>query len=265
MDLNTVTDLVTDPQPADWRAGDAWLAGGTGLFSEPQDDVHRLLDLTSLRWSPIEAGPELVIAATCTVAELYRFEPPAGMTVGPLIQQCCHAFLASFKIWNLATIGGNLANALPAGPMISLTAALDGRCELWSGSGIRQLDVVDLITGDSRHALEPGELIRSITVPAGALRSRTAFRQQSLNPHGRSAALLIGRLDPDGQFVLTVTASTVRPVQLRFDQLPGEDELRATIDVVIPLERYHDDVHGLPAWRRHLTYHLAEQIRQELS
>ena len=265
MDLNTVTEFVAAPQPADWRPGDAWLAGGTWLFSEPQDDIHRLLDLTSLNWPPIELKGDLRIAATCTVAELYRFEPPAGITIGSLIRQCCHAFLASFKIWNLATIGGNLGNALPAGPMISLTAALDGRCELWSASTIRQVDVVDLITGNNENALAPGELIRSITLPAGVLRSRSAFRQQSLNPHGRSAALLIGRLDPDGQFVLTVTAATVRPVQLRFDRLPGADELRATIDAVIGLELYHDDVHGLPAWRRHLTYRLAEELRQELS
>jgi CO/xanthine dehydrogenase FAD-binding subunit len=267
MDLNTVTELVTDPRPADWRPGDAWLAGGTWLFSEPQDDVRRLLDLGSLRWSPIEAGPDLVIAATCTIAELYRFEPPpVWPAIGPLIRLCCQAFLASFKIWNVATVGGNLGNALPAGPMISLTAALDGRCELWSpDGGLRRLDVVDLITGNNQTALAPGELIRSITLPGRALRGRTGFRQQSLNTHGRSAALLIGRHDPDGEFTLTVTASTVRPVQLRFDQLPGADALRATIDAVIGFGLYHDDVHGLPAWRRHLTYRLAEEIREELS
>jgi CO/xanthine dehydrogenase FAD-binding subunit len=266
MDLNTVTEFVADPQPADWRPGDAWLAGGTWLFSEPQEGVHRLLDLTSLDWPAIEyESGDLRIAATCTVAELYRFEPPAGSTIGPLIRQCCHAFLASFKIWNLATIGGNLGNALPAGPMISLTAALDGRCELWSASEIRHLDVRELITGDNQNALAPGELIRSITLPARVLASRTAFRQQSLNPHGRSAALLIGRHDPDGEFVLTVTASTVRPVQLRFDRLPDADELRLTIDARIGLELYHNDVHGRPAWRRHLTYRLAEEIRRELS
>jgi len=32
----------------------------------------------------------------------------------------------------------------------------------------------------------------------------------------------------------------------------------------IPEDAYVDDVHGLPAWRRHLTRLYAEQIRQEL-
>jgi CO/xanthine dehydrogenase FAD-binding subunit len=269
MDLDTVEDLVTGPQPADWRPGDAWLAGGTWLFSEPQPHLRRLLDLPSLGWTPLEPHPDrLVIAATCTIAELYEFasSPPPEWTVGPLIRQCCEAFLASFKIWNTATVGGNLGNALPAGPMISLTAALGAGCEIWTPGGeTRHLDVVDLILGDNRQALAPGELIRSIVVPAAALRSRTAFRRQSLTTLGRSAALLIGRRDADGDVTLTVTASTVRPIQLHFPTGPGAEELRAAIDAAIPPEVYHADVHGRPAWRRHLTYRLAEEIRQELA
>jgi len=32
----------------------------------------------------------------------------------------------------------------------------------------------------------------------------------------------------------------------------------------IPDGLYHDDVHGMPAWRKHMTLRLAEQIRGEL-
>jgi CO/xanthine dehydrogenase FAD-binding subunit len=269
MDLGTIEDLVTGAQPADWRPGDAWLAGGTWLFSEPQPQVRRLLDLTSLGWPALQVEPDrLVISATCTIAQLYAFAaaPPAGWTIGPLIRQCCEAFLASFKIWNVATVGGNLGNALPAGPMISLTAALGGSLELWApDGGTRRMDVVDLIVGDNQHALRPGELIRSITLPATALRSRTAMRRQSLTTLGRSAALLIGRVDPDGGYLLTVTASTRRPVQLRFPAVPGPDEQRAAIEAAIPADLYHADMHGQPVWRRHLTFHLGEQIRRRLA
>ncbi len=48
MDLPGVTEIA-DPRTAAWRDGDAWLAGGTWLFSEPQPGVTRLLDLTALR------------------------------------------------------------------------------------------------------------------------------------------------------------------------------------------------------------------------
>jgi CO/xanthine dehydrogenase FAD-binding subunit len=272
MDLGTIEALVGGPGPADWRPGDGWLAGGTWLFSEPQPHLRRLLDLTTLGWTPLEVTvgapgrpDELRIAATCTIAELYAFDPPPGWTAGGLVRQCCQAFLASFKIWNEATVGGNLGNALPAGPMISLSAALDGVAEIWTPEGAtRFLPVAELVVGDNRHALAPGELIRAVTLPEVALRSRTAFRQESLTTHGRSAALLAARLGGDG-FVVTVTASTVRPVQFRFPAVPGPAELRAAIEEGIPAGLYHDDVHGLPIWRRHLTFLLAEQVRAELA
>ena len=49
----------------------------------------------------------------------------------PLLRECCNALLASFKIWNAATVGGNICMSLPAGPMISLTVALEATYTLW--------------------------------------------------------------------------------------------------------------------------------------
>ncbi len=72
------------------------------------------------------------------------------------------------------------------------------------------------------------------------------------------------RAKPDGGLTLTVTAATVKPVVLAFDGSPSAERLRDTIDAAIPASLYLDDVHGSPAHRRHLTYHYAEQIRQEL-
>ena len=59
------------PYPMDWRQGDAWLAGGTWLFSEPQPHLRRLIDLQNLGWQPLAiTEASLEIAATCTIAEL---------------------------------------------------------------------------------------------------------------------------------------------------------------------------------------------------
>ena len=127
MDLNTVTEIARPRRRAElpaWRDGDAWLAGGTWLFSEPQSHVMRLIDITDLAWPALEITEQgLRIAATCKVAELDSMTLPASWIAAPLFGQCCRAFLASFKVWNMATVGGNLCVALPAGPMISL----DGR------------------------------------------------------------------------------------------------------------------------------------------
>ena len=271
MDLNTITEVARPNQRTelpDWRAGDAWLAGGTWLFSEPQPSVSRLIDIVDLGWPALQVTEQgLRIAATCKIAELDGMTFPSNWTAAPLFNQCSRSFLASFKIWNMATVGGNICMALPAGPMISLTAALDGVCTIWNQDGNeRRVAVVDFVLGPQRNALAPGELLRLIDLPMSALRQRTAFRQISLSPLGRSAALLIGTLSPDnGDFTLAVTASTPRPIRLAFPNVPPSTTLREKLEAQIPEQLYYNDVHGSPAWRRHMTLQFAEEIRSELA
>jgi CO/xanthine dehydrogenase FAD-binding subunit len=268
MDLNTIIEVAhpkTRAQLPVWTAGDAWLAGGTWLFSEPQAHLTRLIDLTDLKWPALTIGAtELSIAATCTVAQLDAFACPPEWLAAPLINQCCRAYLASFKIWKTATVGGNLCMSLPAGPMISLTSALDGVCTIWKADGSEQrVSVADFVIGNQRNVLAPGDLLRQIDIPLAALKRRAAFRQISLTPVGRSAALLIGTIN-DGGFTLTVTASTIRPLRLSFTSIPQSDALREALLHHIPEQLYHDDVHGKPAWRKHMTLRLADEIRCEL-
>lgn len=268
MDLNTIS-AVERPQSRDtlpaWRNGDAFLAGGTWLFSEPQPSLTRLVDLSTLGWQPLRVSDAgLEIAATCTIAQLDAFAAPTSWTAAPLIGQCCRAFLASFKIWNAATVGGNIVMSLPAGPMISLTAALDGELLLWTpDGGERRVAVADFVTGNNKNDRRPGELLRAIHLPAAALMRRTAFRQISLTNVGRSGALVIGTLDESGAFVLTVTASAPRPYQFDFKSLPSSQALVARVDDTIA-GNWFDDIHGLPAWRRDMTLHFAREILTEL-
>lgn len=277
MDMNTIEAVVRTTDPAEWRDGDAWLAGGTVLFSYgsyafgPQP-LTRLLDLGSAGWTPITVtGDGIDIAATCTVAGLYNLPdlPEVSGRGWPgldLVRACCDSFVASFKVWNMSTVGGNICTSLPAGPMTSLCAGLDGTATILSTGGTsRSVPVADFVTGDATNCLAPGELLRSVHLPASALSARVAFRRLSLSNLGRSGALLIGRLDGGTSLVLTVTAATKRPVQLRFDALPDADRLAAALDETIPANLYHDDIHGLPAWRRDMTYRLAEEIRAELA
>jgi CO/xanthine dehydrogenase FAD-binding subunit len=273
MDLHTVT-RVRRPARADeiasWGPGFAWLAGGTWLFSEPQAHVHTLIDLESLGWPSLRASADgLEIASTCKVVELDLFtdRAPPDWLAAPLFRHCCRAFLASFKIWNEATVGGNVCMSLPAGPMISLAAALEGVVTLWPRGGeARQVAVADFVTGNHQNVLAPGELLRSIFLPAHALRKKFAFRRFALTHLGRSEALLIGTRCPGhGEFVLTITAATLRPIQLRFEGAPAAAQLKRAIDDAVPPGMYLDDVHGSPAHRKHLTYYFAEQIRAELT
>jgi CO/xanthine dehydrogenase FAD-binding subunit len=278
MDLHTVTAIVPasagrSASPSEsgsgWgpgTAGHAWLAGGTWLFSQPQPELHTLHDLTALGWPPLTVTDTgLEIAATCTFAELVAFAPPPSWSAAGLFLQAAQALLGSFKIWNAATVGGNLCLALPAGPMTSLATALDAQCLVLAADGSeREVPALDFVIGPSRTVLRPGELLRSVAIPLRALRSVTAFRQFSLNTLGRSAAVVIGRIDQETDALLiTVTAATTRPVRVRLPRQATAADLTAAL-ARAPLT-YHDDVHGDPSWRAQLTRVLAEEVRCELA
>jgi CO/xanthine dehydrogenase FAD-binding subunit len=270
MDINTVTAVVRRPADrpgGDWRDGDAWLAGGTWLFSVDQPDLRRLVDLTMLDWDTLVVSDGgLEIGATCTISELYALTPPSGWTAGSLFTTCCEAFLASFKIWNSATVGGNICMSLPAGPMITLSVALEATFTIWTPDGFeRKVDAADFVIGNNANILQAGEILRRVDIPASALRKDHAHRRLSLTHLGRSTAFLVGTRDPDtAAFLLTITAGTTQPVRIDFDTVPDASQLRERIEE-IPDDVYFDDPNGTPAHRRHLIRHFAEEIRAELS
>ena len=269
MDQNTVREVKSPAFPeeiATWPAGHAWLAGGTWLMSEPQLGVDTLVDLQGFGWPDLTVSDDgIEIAATCPIALLANYVGPPEWHAAPLLKACAHSLLMSFKIANVATVGGNICMSLPAGAMISLTVALEATYTLWPRDGSpRTLNARDFVTGNHANVLAPGELLRSIHIPASALAKRFAIRRASLTNLGRSAALLVGTMGEDGGLTLTITGSTPHPVQLHLTH-PGADELAAAIDAAIPSNGYFDDVNGTPAYKRHLTYHFAEEIRAELT
>jgi CO/xanthine dehydrogenase FAD-binding subunit len=270
MNLNTIVEVKRPKsfEDIEWRDGHAFLGGGTWLFSEPQVATDTLVDLEGLGWPALTETPSgLEIAATCKIVELHDFKGPVEWRAVPLIDKCIDCFLMSFKIWNAATVGGNLCMSLPAGAMISLTAALEGVCNLLARDGKpREVPVVDFVTGMHTNVLQKGELLRSIFLPASALTKRFAMRQVSLTHLGRSAALIIATVaDNNYDFLLTISAATPRPVHIRFEKTPSAAEMHQAIEDRLPPDAWFDDVHGSAAYKRHVTFHLAEQIRAELS
>ena len=270
MDLNTITDVIrrpADPPGAQWRAGDAWLAGGTWLFSDQQPDLRRLIDLMPLGWGtlvPSDAGLE--IGATATIRDLYALAAPQDWRAAPLFAAGCEAFLASFKVWNSATVGGNICMSLPAGPMITMTVALEATYTLLSADGSeRTVDAADFVTGDHENILEPGEVLRRIDIPVRALRKRHTHRRFTLTQLGRSTIFMIATQGPGADdLLLTITAGTTRPIRLAFDTMPDAAALQQSIDA-IPDDVWFDDPNGTPDHRRHLAKHFAEEIRLELT
>jgi CO/xanthine dehydrogenase FAD-binding subunit len=271
MDLDCIGEIIrpaTRQELPPWREGDAWLAGGTWLFSEPQPHLRRLIDLDGFAWPSLSVGEsELEIAATCRIGELQAFDAPAAWLAARCVQPCCDALLASFKVLETATVGGNLCLALPAGALVALAVALQGRCTIWQrDGGERVVPASAFVTGIKGTVLRPGELLRSLVLPGHVLRQKTTVRQTSIGPLGLSTALLIGTsAGASGEFSLTITAATRRPVRLDFAAPPDASEMRAAIDRAVPSGLYFDDAHGTASYRRHLTYHHAEDIRREMS
>jgi len=250
------TDLALGP-------GGAPLAGGTWLFSEPQPDLTELVDLTTLRWPAIEVTPGgLSVAATCTIRTLVDHPPVPGWASQHLVARCARSLVASEKIWDWATVGGNLCVALPAGALTTLAVALDATAVVWTpDGGERRQPVANFVTGVRTTTLAPGEVLRSLELDAAVLAERAVFRRVALTRHGRSGAIVVGRRSGDG-LVVTLTAGVTHPHRLAFEDVPSADELRAAVERV---DDWYDDPHGAPDWRRAMTLRLAEQVREELA
>ncbi|MDI6943728.1 FAD binding domain-containing protein [Microbacterium barkeri] len=272
MDLNAVETYRRARTRADLALapGEVPLAGGTLLFSAPSPLITGLVDLTTLGWPDLEPSADgLRIGATCPIARLVAFaegrdalRPDPTWTAVPLFADAAHALLASFKIWNTATVGGNIAQSYAAAAMVALGTALDAEALIWPpDGGERRMPVAEIPAGNGLSSLGAGEIIRAIDIPARALRSRAALRRIALAELGRSGAVVTGRVDEGGAAVFGITASVERPVVLRWPSLPSAADLRAA---VAGAQGWYTDPLGAADWRRGVSVVLAERCRAAL-
>jgi CO/xanthine dehydrogenase FAD-binding subunit len=88
-----------------------------------------------------------------------------------LIQEHCPilvevaATIGAWQIQNRATIGGNIANASPAGDSLPVLLALNAQCVLVGQDGQRCVSYDHMHLGYRKTALQPGELILRIRIP----------------------------------------------------------------------------------------------------
>ena len=144
------------------------IAGGTDLMvritGEIGDPPERLLDLSrlrELRGISLEAGT-LVVGASTTYTELRRStlcreHLPALVEVA--------ATIGAVQIQNRGTLGGNIANASPAGDTLPILLATDAEIVVGSARGDRTIPAADFFPAYRRTALLPDELILRIRFP----------------------------------------------------------------------------------------------------
>jgi CO/xanthine dehydrogenase FAD-binding subunit len=104
-------------------------------------------------------GDTLTIGACATLAEILDH---------PAVPDCVRlplSHMASPSIRAIATLGGNIANASPAGDSLPMLYALDARLELRSRSHTEEVDVAAFIGGPGRTILKDDQILTRIHIP----------------------------------------------------------------------------------------------------
>ncbi len=143
------------------------IAGGTDLMVSWNAGEWRdrtVLDLSRLaEWSRIERTAEGIrIGALVTHTALRRHA--AIRRHAPLLVDAC-ATVGGIQIQNRGTLGGNIANASPAGDTFPPLAVYDARVHVVSTRGRREVPFADIFAGVKKTVLEPGELIEAVSLP----------------------------------------------------------------------------------------------------
>ncbi len=83
--------------------------------------------------------------------------------------------LGSYQVRTMATIGGNIAHALPAGETHTPLVALNAEVILESKKGERKVKVEDFILGNRQNVLESDEMITKVFIPKPKAHSRSEY------------------------------------------------------------------------------------------
>lgn len=146
--------------------GDVFVAGGTDLYVQQGEDLPGRKVAPVPRPAASEAlvrrqGERLHIAAAATFQELA--ENAELVAALPGLPEWMDE-IASWQIRNRATLGGNIVNASPIGDLSILFLALRADLLLEKAGVARSLPLREFYLGYKRIALQPGELLREVTI-----------------------------------------------------------------------------------------------------
>jgi carbon-monoxide dehydrogenase medium subunit len=136
------------------------IAGGTDLLLDLQQGrhapVHTLVDLTTVpELSQLEErNGQLFIGAAVSLNRIAR-HPLLARHAQALAEAC--DLVGGPQVRNVATLGGNVAHALPAADGTIALLALDAEAEIADLSGQRRVPLSDLFLGPGKSSLKHGE------------------------------------------------------------------------------------------------------------
>lgn len=94
----------------------------------------------------------------------------------PLLVAAC-ATVGAAQIQNRGTIGGNIANASPAGDTFPALAVYEATVRVIGPNGRRGIPMSTIFSGVKKTTLKPGELIEAIFLPFAKTPTRGVFRK----------------------------------------------------------------------------------------
>lgn len=264
--------LLTDGGAA-WRP----VAGGTDLLVQitgelgpPPDRVLDIWGLDELRGINLE-GDELVIGALTTYTELRT-----SALVGELLPAlaAASATIGAAQIQNRGTVGGNLANASPAGDTLPIWLATDTQVVLGSAAGERSVPAAEFFTAYRETARRDDELVLRVRVPL-LPRRHVRFRKigtrraQAISKVVMALSWLTG---DDGAWLETrlgLGSIAATPVRARATEaaLDGRHPVAATADAAVAALEGEispiDDVRSTAEYRRMVAGRVLRRLIRE--
>jgi carbon-monoxide dehydrogenase medium subunit len=242
------------------------LAGGTDLLVDLKTGRVRVNHLVSLNRIGALRGltataDGLRIGALTTVTQLGR---------SPVVGQCCRPILdatsrmAAPQIRNVATVGGNIASAVPCADLPPILTAMNASVILWSPAGERRVSLEAFFLGARQTVMGKDEVLTAVLVPNpppgfGAAYARFALRDGNaiavaavaagvtLDGNGavREARIVLGAVAPVPKLVASAGAALI-------GQTPSDDILGRAADAARDAAEPISDVRGSADFRREL-------------
>jgi xanthine dehydrogenase small subunit len=247
--------MLRDEAPLVPLAGctDLYVALNFGTLNDSRFlDLRRL---TALRTIEMRGGL-LSIGALATHTELIR--SPLVRRRLPMLAAAARE-IGGVQIQNRGTIGGNVANASPAGDTLPVLAAAEAIVVLASATGTRRIPFNSFYTGYRQSVRRPDELILALEVPP--VRGRQAFRKVGTRAaQAISKVVLAVVIGDEPRIALGSVAPTVvraRRTEAALAAGASIDEGQQTlIDEIAPI----DDIRSTAEYRRRVAANLLARL-----
>jgi carbon-monoxide dehydrogenase medium subunit len=163
------------------------VAGGTDLLLDLEQGrhapVHTLLDVTSIaEMTVVEVrGDQLFVGAAVPVNRIVH--DPLVRAHAQALTEACN-LIAGPQVRNVATLGGNVAHALPAADGTIALLALNAQAEVASVEGTRQIPFKELFVGPGKSSIKHGqELLVGLYLPLTREGQASCFKR-IMRPQG---------------------------------------------------------------------------------